>query len=234
MALTYNDLYPKLCSFDNLLLAARKAQKGKRFKPGTARFNLRLEGEVLRLQRELQDRSYAPGRYKTFTVWESKKRRISAAPYRDRVVHHAFCNIVEPIFERGFIFDSYANRTGKGTHRALERLSRFCRRARYALKCDVAKYFESIDTRKLMGMLSGKISDEGVLWLAGRILGLEGGRSPCRGIPIGNLTSQFFANLYLDGMDRFVKGTLLCRRYLRYVDDCAPRAHAGAVACGAA
>ena len=219
MARTHKNLYDQVCSFDNLLLAARKAQKGKRLRLDVARFNLDLESELLALQRELRERSYEPGRPRLFTVHESKKREICAMPYRDRVVHHALCNVIEPIFERGFIHDSYANRKGKGTHKALLRLNRFCRSARYALKCDIVKYFESVDRELLLMALARRIADPGVLWLAARILGLRPAPPQDQGIPIGNLTSQLFANIYLDGLDHFVKEGLRCGRYLRYVDD---------------
>ncbi len=118
---TYKNLYPQLSSFANLEAAWRKARKGKRSKQAAARFEFNAEGEMLRLQRQLQGKTYRPGPYRSFFIQDSKKRKISAAPFRDRVVHHALCNVLEPIYERKFIHDSYANRLGKGTHRALDR-----------------------------------------------------------------------------------------------------------------
>ncbi len=235
MAKTYKNLWPDVVSFENLLLAARKAQKGKRFKDYTARFNLNLEKELFRLRRELTERTYRPGGYKEFVIEEPVRRTISAAPYRDRVVHHALCNVIEPIFERSFIFDSYANRKGKGTHRAVDRFEKYLRQHPYVLKCDIRKYFPAIDHGILKRLVRKRIADEGVLWLVDTIIdGSNLQEQVCdyypgdslttpferpRGLPIGNLTSQFFGNLYLDGFDHFVKEGLGCRAYLRYVDD---------------
>jgi retron-type reverse transcriptase len=181
--------------------------------------------------------SYRPGPYTSFYIHEPKRRLISAAPFRDRVAHHALCNVIEPPFERSFIYDSYANRVGKGTHRALDRAQAFARRFRYALQCDVEQFFPACDHQILKEILARKIDDPGVLWLVDRIL--ESGVGvlaeeyntryfPCdnlwasmrpRGLPIGNLTSQFWANCLLNPFDHFVKRELGCRAYLRYVDD---------------
>jgi len=151
------------------------------------------------------------------------------------VVHHALCRVLQPIFERGFIFDSYANRQGKGTHAAVRRFSAFARRHRYVLKCDVSKYFPSIDLQLLKDCLARKVKDRQVLWLANRIIDHSNAQEPVTvwypgddlftpserriGLPLGNQTSQFFANVFLDPFDHFVKQTLRCRGYLRYVDD---------------
>lgn len=205
-----------MTSFQNLLLAARKAQRGKRMKAGTAHFNFFGERELLRLQTELRAGTYRPGAYRHFTIREPKPRLISAAPYRDRVVHHAFCNVVEPLFERRFIHDSYACRLGKGTHRAVDRAQSFLRANRYVLQCDVRKYFPSVVHGVLMGFLARKISDGRVLGLARIILASWG--AP-QGLPIGNLTSQFFANVYLDVLDRFMKVEQRQNYYVRYMDD---------------
>ena len=124
------DLCEQLCTWDNLWLAYRKAARGKRGMPPAAAFEYRLEDNLLRLQRQLRDGTYRPGPYSSFHVHEPKRRLISAAPVRDRVGHHALCNVIEPLFERRFIYDSYACRVGKGTHRALDRAQRFLRRQR--------------------------------------------------------------------------------------------------------
>ena len=169
---------------------------------------------------------------------DSKRRLVSAAPFRDRVVHHALVNVIEPLFEPRFIGDSYANRVGKGTHRALDRCQEFARRYRYVLQCDVRQFFPSVDYAILRAQLDCVIADEEVMWLVDQVLASGEGvlgdeyemvwfpgddllaavRS--RGLPIGNLTSQFWANVYLNDLDQFVKRTLRCRAYLRYVDDC--------------
>ena len=229
----YNELY----SWDNLLAAYRKAAKGKRGCAPAAAFEYHLEDNLLSLQRSLQDMTYQPGHYESFYIHEPKRRLISAAPFRDRVVHHALCNLIEPIFERSFIVDSYANRHSKGTHRALDRAQTFSRAYRYVLQCDIRQFFPSIDHALLTEELTRKISDERVLWLCRRIIGSGEGvlseeyemiwfsgdnllaiERP-RGLPIGNLTSQFWANVYLNAFDHFVKRELKCHAYLRYVDD---------------
>ena len=139
------NLFDGIASFPALLAASRRAAKGKRAKPGAAAFLAGQEKEILRLERDLQSGSYRPGRYKTIEIFDPKHRIVSAAPFRDRVVHHAFCAVCEPIFERGFIHDSYANRKGKGTHRAIARYETFRDRYRYVLRCDIYRYFPAID-----------------------------------------------------------------------------------------
>ena len=232
---TYNRLFQQICLFENLLSAARKAQRGKRFQDEVARFNFHLESELYRLQEELQTRTYQPGAYHEFHIYEPKLRKISAAPYRDRVVHHALCNVIEPILDRTFIFDSYACRKGKGTHKAVNRFTEFSRKNTYVLKCDIKKYFPSIDHGILKTLFRRKVRDAQTLWLMDLIVDSSNPQEYVhayfegddlltslhrqRGIPIGNLTSQFFANIYLNGFDHFVKETLKCRYYIRYVDD---------------
>lgn len=228
----HKNLYPAVCDFQNLLLAARRAQRGKRFKYEVALFNLNQERELLRLQDQLQSKRYRHGPYRHFPVYEGKKRIISCTPYRDRVAHHALCNIVEPIFDATFIHDSYACRKGKGAHRAVDRLTYFSRKNRYAMKIDIQKYFANVHQTILMALIAQKIGDPDVLWLIEEIL--NSFRTPpstdaagnlllpfegALGIPIGNQTSQFFANLYLNGLDHFVKEGLHCKSYIRYVDD---------------
>ena len=221
MAKTYKNLFEKMISFENLFLAARKARKGKKMKTDTAQFNFNMENELIKLHEELKNRTYAPGPYRHFHVYDPKKRLISAAPYRDRVVHHAFCNIIEPLFDKTFIYDSYACRSDKGTHRALDRAQKFLRANRYVLQCDIRKFFPSVDHDLLFGMLSNKIKDAKVLWLAKLIIKSAERGIPhySKGLPIGNLTSQFFANLYLNEMDYFIKFGLREKCYIRYMDD---------------
>jgi retron-type reverse transcriptase len=153
----YGNLWAQIIDFENILRAARQAQKGKRFRPNVLAFNYSLEKELERLQQELTSKTYRPGHYRTFEIMEPKRRMISAAPYRDRVVHHALCNVILPIFERTFIDDSYANREGYGTHRALRRFTEFARSSRYVLQGDVKKYFPSIDHEILKAAIGRKI-----------------------------------------------------------------------------
>ena len=211
--------------------------RGKRGQPAAAGFELYLGDHLLELEHELQERTYQPGAYHSFYIHEPKKRLISAAPFRDRVVHHALCNLTVPHFERRMIFDSYANRTGKGTHRALDRCQQFARRFRYCLPCDVRQFFPSIDHAILETILQRMLPDSSLDWLIEKILhsgqgvlaeeyqmvyfpgdDLFSALRP-RGLPIGNLTSQWWANCYLTPFDHFVQRQLGCRGYLRYVDD---------------
>jgi retron-type reverse transcriptase len=177
---TYTKLYESICSFENLLLAAKKAQKGKRFQECVGRFNANLEYELVRLQRELADKIYQPGGYREFIIYEPKLRMISAAPYRDRVVHHALCNVIAPLFERAFIFDSYANRVGKGSHAAILRYQQFARQNKLALKCDVKKYFPSIDLEILKTEVRCTIACPDTLWLIDRIIDGSNAQEPRR------------------------------------------------------
>ena len=231
----HKNLYPQITSFDNLLLAAKKSQKGKRYKNSVLKFNYNLESELLRLKTELETKTYQPGKYKTFTIIDRKPRMISAAPYRDRIIHHALCNIIIPIFEKTFIYDTYANRINFGTHKALRRFTKFSRSSRYVLQCDIVKYFPSIDHQILKEIIRRKIKCQDTLWLIDQIIDGSNEQIPVltnfpgdelltsinrrKGLPLGNLTSQFFANLYLNNFDHFIKEELKVKKYLRYVDD---------------
>ena len=166
----HNHLYERIISFQNLLCAAQLAQKNKRFKYSTAKFNFSLENELWDLHHQLATKSYEPGTYHHFQIFEPKKRIISAAPYRDRVVHHAIHNILEPIFDPTFIYDSYATRKGKGTHVAINRFQSFAKKCRYALKCDIQQYFPSINHDVLLELIEKKVACKDTLWLIRKIL----------------------------------------------------------------
>jgi retron-type reverse transcriptase len=232
-----SSLYEQVTDWSNLLLAYRKAAKGKRGMSAAAHFEFQVADRLLELQHELTNFTYQPGEYVHFMIHEPKLRRISAAPFRDRVVHHALCNVIEPLFEKQFIPDSYANRVGKGTHKAIDRCQEFARRYRYVLRCDIVKHFPSLDHAVLLAILRQTIREEPLLWLIERIL--RSGEGVLRddyemvyfpgddllavlrprGLPIGNLTSQFWSNVYLTPLDYFVRHDLGCSAYLRYVDD---------------
>lgn len=234
---TYKNLYPQVVTFPNLYSAYRAARKGKRDRYAVAAFEFDLETNLIVLADELQAQTYTPGVYTNFYVFEPKKRLISAAPFRDRVVHHALCQVIEPIWERRFIHTSYACRVGKGTHQALDQCQTWIRRYRYAFHGDIVKYFPSIDHQILRSLLDRRIADRQTLWLVDQILqssvGVLAAETPQhlfpgddllaltrpRGLPIGNLTSQFWANAYLHELDKFVKQELRCPAYLRYMDD---------------
>ena len=228
-------LWPQVISLENLYRAAYRVLRGKRDQVRAGDFFFALEHNLLQLQRELRTQTYQPGAYRTFWITTPKRRMISAAPFRDRVVHHALINVIEPIFERCFIHHSYACRVEKGTHRAMRQFVTWVRSSRYVLKMDIHKFFPTLDPEILKERIRRTIKDPGVLWLCDLIIDHSNEQewveqyfsdddlftplSRRRGIPIGNLTSQFFANVYLDTLDHFVKERLRVKRYLRYVDD---------------
>ncbi len=217
---THTDIFENAFSFEHLIEAYMRARRGKQERHEIATFGWRLEAKLLQLREELLSGSYVHGAYRHFIVSDSKRREIQAAPFRDRVVHHAVVAALEPIFERGFIYDTYACRVGKGTQAALSRFEQFSRVSRYVLSMDISKYFASIDHAILFALLKRKIADTRMLELCRRIIASTE-NSPGRGIPIGNLTSQLFANIYLNEFDQYAKHTLRLRRYIRYMDDVA-------------
>ena len=215
----YGNLYEEIVSFENLLLASKKAFRGKRDRPKVAEFYFELEKELIHLREELLNKTYEPRLLRTFLIYEPTEREIGASDFRDRVVHHAVCNVIEPIFERSFIYHSYACREGKGTHRAIKDAQCFSRKYRYFLKCDIRKYFASIDHKILKLILAKKFKDPDLLRLLYIIISSSGPDSNEKGLPIGSLTSQHFANLYLDVFDHYIKDSLRIKAYLRYMDD---------------
>jgi RNA-directed DNA polymerase len=237
MTISSGILFPRVINWENLLLAYRKAARGKRGRLAAATFEFQVADRLLALQDELVAGTYRPGPYCHFIIHEPKRRKISAAPFRDRVVHHALCNIIEPLFEARFHEHSYANRLSKGTHRAVDRLQAFARRHRYVLRLDIVQHFPSLDHVLLKRELFGVLDDEMVRWLVSAILRSGEGvladeydvtyfpgdwlldALRPRGLPIGNLTSQFWSNCYLNPLDWFVTRQLRCSAYVRYVDD---------------
>lgn len=231
----HGNLWNQVVSFEALLHAAEEARRGKRFRPAVAAFHFDQERALWKLHEELSTKTYRPGAYRSFFIFEPKKRQISAAPYRDRVVHHALTGVLEPIFEKTFIADSYACRKGKGTHAGVNRCQEFARRFRYVLKADIQKFFPSLDHEICKDLVARKIKDKDVLGLVNQIIDGSNPQEDVsnyfpgddlftpgerrRGIPIGNQTSQFFANVYLDPLDHFVKDRLRIKGYVRYVDD---------------
>ena len=218
------DLYVAICSYDNLFLAYKKARKHKTTKPYVMDFEKNLKENLLLLRSELLFHCYYPKPLVNFTIHDPKTRKISKSDFRDRVVHHALCNIIEPIFEKSFIYDSYANRLSKGTLKALQRFDFFKRKVSrnnkekcYVLKADIQKYFENVEHEILLSIIKKRISDERIIWLIRKILANSSSHS--WGMPLGNLTSQFFANVYLNEFDWFVKTKLKAKYYIRYVDD---------------
>lgn len=231
-------LFDQLCDWDNLWVAYSNASRGKRGLLPVAQFEYHLADNLLDLQAELRDGTYRPGPYHSFFIHEPKRRLISAAPFRDRVAHHALCNVTVPYFEQLFLPDSYVNQVGKGTHKALDRCQQFARRFKYVLPVDVVQFFPSIDHAILSETLVKILpTDERMMRVIDLILASGRGvlseqydmvyfdgddlfaANRSRGLPIGNLTSQWWANCYLNTFDQFVKRELRCKGYLRYVDD---------------
>lgn len=230
-------LFDEFTSFASLRTAYSRARRAGRTRRGTREFDFDLETSLLALGDELRTGTWRPGPYRSFYVTEPKRRLVSAAPFRDRVVHHALVAALEPMFERRFIFDSYANRRSKGTHAAIDRAHRFVRGFRWCLRTDVVKFFPSIDHQILLATVARVVRCRRTLDLVATIL--DGGKDVLRseypntyfagddlfallrprGLPIGNLTSQFLANVHLDPLDHFVKETLRVRGYVRYADD---------------
>lgn len=212
-------------SLDNLLTAWYEFRRGKRSRSDVRLYEYNLEDNIFSLQAELAGGYYKPDSYHQFRINDPKPRLISKATVRDRLVHHAIYRCLYPVFDRVFIFDSYSCRVGKGTHKAFARVRRqilFCShnytRSCFALKCDIRRFFDTIDHGVLLGLIKEKINDQRLLNLLEKVVrGFE--THPGKGMPIGNLTSQLFANIYMDPLDKFVKHRLKVRHYVRYADD---------------
>jgi len=220
----HGDLFDNVVLFENLHHAFRLSARGKRNQPEVIRYRYDLETNLFALRDRLLAEDYHFGPYWSFMVHDPKPRLIVSAPFEDRVVHHAMCNILTPIFEKTFISDSYACRDGKGTHAAVFRLQDFMRKTPegYVLQCDIRKYFQSADHAILKTLIRRKIKDSKLLDLTDRVIDsapIHPDFGAGKGLPIGNLSSQLFANVYLNPLDHFVKEDLRRKFYIRYVDD---------------
>jgi len=215
----FGNLWAQVTSFPNLYHAYRLARRSKGDRTEVARFDMDLETHLIELQRELRSGTYRHGEYRQRTIYERKPRLISAAPFRDRVLHHVLMNVVDPLIDPRFIHDTYACRRGKGVHRAVARYQQWAGKFNYVLKLDISKYFGSIDQAVLLEQINRYIKDPQVLWLFEEIISSYHLNDIGKGLPIGNLTSQFLANLYLDGFDHWLKEDQCTKAYLRYVDD---------------
>lgn len=229
--------WSQLTGVSELHRAFAKAARGKRAQPEVAAFELDLPTELLQLQAELRGGSYRPGAYRSFVIHDPKRRLVSAAPFRDRVVHHALVQAIEPLFEAVFIEHSYANRLGQGTHKAIAQARQWQREHPFVLQCDLRQFFPSVDHAVLLSVLRRRVTCTRTLALCATVLHsgvgvLDGEYTHVnfpgddllaavrpRGLPIGNLTSQFWANVLLHELDQFVTTELGCAAYLRYVDD---------------
>ncbi|MFH1637719.1 MAG: reverse transcriptase domain-containing protein [Candidatus Woesearchaeota archaeon] len=222
----HSSLWKGLCSYENLEVAFNNARKHKTLKPYIINFEKNLKENLLKLQLGLLFHIYGPQPLTTFVIQDPKTRKISRSDFRDRIVHHALCNVIEPIFNKSFIFDSYANRIGKGCLKAIKRFGSFKRKVSrnknrkcFVLKADIRHYFETVNHNILLYLIKKKIKDKNVLWLIKIILSNYNSKKEGVGMPLGNLTSQFFANLYLNELDQYVKHKLKIKYYIRYVDD---------------
>lgn len=213
----HKNLFKNVYSFQNLLLAYKKAKRGTRQNYQTSDFNFNLETRIIELSNSIEQETYEPEPYKYFTITEPKERIISVARFADRVVHHAIVNVLEPVYEFFFINDSYATRKNKGTHKAVYKAQLYLKQNRWFLKNDIKKYFENINQDILLSIISKKIGDRKFLNLIEKVI--QNGGENGKGLPIGNLTSQFFANVYLNELDYFVKHKLKFKHYVRYMDD---------------
>jgi hypothetical protein len=212
------NLMPLIVEPENLRLAFWKARKGKNEHPEVEAFREELDDNLLALRAELMNGEVSVGDYHYFTIYDPKERVICAASFRERVLHHALMNICHPLFERFQLACSYATRPNKGTYAALEKARGYNARYRWFLKLDVRKFFDSIDHGILTELLHRKIKDKELLDVFRKIIGSYE-IVPGKGLPIGNLTSQYFANYYLAFLDHFVKEHLQHRPYVRYMDD---------------
>lgn len=223
--------YSELTSIENLFQAWDEFKKGKRKRKDVQVFERNLEDNLFNLHFQLKKKIYQHGKYQTFYVYDPKKRHIHKASVEDRIIHHLLYKYLYNLFNKSFIFDSYSCRLDKGTHKAIKRLEKFTRivsknytKPCWALKLDIKKFFASIDHDILIGLLEKKIKDKDILWLFTQVIhsfqtASQALLGEAKGIPLGNLTSQIFANIYLNELDQFVKHGLKIKYYLRYADD---------------
>ncbi len=233
---TYKNLYEKTCSIENLVSAFRKARKGKSKKDYVISFEKNLGKNIRLLRDELKSKTYKPHMLKKFIIRDPKTRTIHASIFRDRIVHHAIVNIIQPIYNKIFIYDSFASRKFKGTHEAVKRFEYFIIKVSsngqkikngfnnnsikgFVLKADIKHYFATMNHEVLINILRKNINDEDFIWLVNRILDNFDTKIKGIGVPLGNYTSQFFANIYLNRLDYFIKHRLKAKYYIRYVDD---------------
>lgn len=212
------NLIEGIAGLENLYLAFWKAKKGKSYSKSVLRYQEKLDENLLILQGEIISGKASVGSYRYFKIYEPKERQICASAFGEQVLHHAMMNVCHPYFEKVQVFDSYASRKGKGVHAALERAKYFTQKYSFFLKLDVRKFFDSIHHEVLKKQIRSLIKDKGVIGVFDQIIDSYQS-SPVRGVPIGNLSSQYFANHYLSGLDHFIKETLKIKGYVRYMDD---------------
>jgi RNA-directed DNA polymerase len=222
----FNNKYEDIISLENLLLAWKEFLCGKKKKDDVLEFQRNLMANIIKLHNELKDKTYKHGPYQAFKINDPKPRDIHKALVCDRLLHHAVYRILYPFFDTKFIFDSYSCRDLKGTHRAIKRFNDFVRKVSqnnsrqcWILKCDVRKFFASIDHHVLMEILKESIADQDILELLSKIIGSFYSTAPGKGLPLGNLTSQLLVNIYMNKFDQYVKHRIKTKYYIRYADD---------------
>lgn len=214
---TTKTMFDEMVSWRNLYKAYKKALRGKKHKEMNQKFMFYCESALAGLKIELVNNTYKTSPYKYFQIYIPKERTISVAAFRDRIVHHALINVIEPIYERVFIDDSYATRKKKGMHKAVYRAQQYAQFNKYYLKLDIKKYFDSINHDVLNELLADNIHDKRMYQLIKQIIATHTTENSC-GLPIGNLSSQFFGNVYLDKADHFIKEKGF-NHHVRYMDD---------------
>ncbi|OJI06915.1 hypothetical protein BK004_02150 [bacterium CG10_46_32] len=222
----FNGSYQYIISVDNLLLAWQEFIRGKRNRRDVQEFERDLMTNVFALHRDLANKTYQHAPYYAFNISDPKPRNIHKASVRDRLLHHALYRVLYPFFDKTFIADSYSCRLGKGTHRAMNRFRAFARKASrnhtrtvWVLKCDIRKFFASIDQNILIEIIKGYLPDRDIRWLISQIVSSFHSTKKGAGLPLGNLTSQLLVNVYMNKFDRFVKHKLKAKYYIRYADD---------------
>ncbi len=219
-------MYDNIISTDNLLAAWKEFLKGKRSKKDVQYFQYKLADNILELYNNLKDKTYTHGGYYAFKISDPKPRDIHKAIVRDRLLHHAIYRILYPYFDPIFIYDSYSCRKRRDTHRALNRFTYFSRvvsknhrQTLWVLKCDIRKFFASIDQDILLETLKKHIVDENVIWIIQNVVSSFQSTAPRKGLPLGNLTSQLLVNIYMNKFDHFMKHVIKAKYYIRYADD---------------
>lgn len=218
-----NNIWESKITFSNLLLAHNRAKKGKRFREEVIRFEMNLEENLIKIGKELLSGTYEFGKFREFKIYEPKERLIKVLPYRDRIVHQLYVEeCLKPIFVKDFINDSYACIKGRGVHQAVYKLHKYMKKMKaqnldyYILKCDINKYFYSVDHKLLYEVIKKRIKDREFLEFTKKIIFCN---EESKGIPIGNYTSQYFANIFLNQLDKYIKEKLKIKFYIRYMDD---------------
>ena len=226
----FKNIFNKIISLENLFSAWEKFKKNKNKKLDVLRFEINLEQNIFQLHYNLKNQTYQHGEYQSFYINDPVQRHIHKAVVRDRVLHHAIYKIIMPIFEPTFISNSFSCRPGKGTHKGVSTVeSMLCKESCnytitcFALKGDIKKFFGSVKHKILLKIINKKIKDEKTMWLIKEVIGSFSTKNidllNLYGLPIGNLTSQLFANIYMNEFDQFIKHKLIVKQYVRYTDD---------------